>query len=211
MTNLQGVVVTLLLSQTAWLVLYCVENFPILESPSLLFLPLGTVLLIGLFIFLKFVLPSNAYSVTDKKIERRGLLYYTCCLFSWSCIVDGIFFLEHVQLVSGFTGFYLKIGEPYLGTSFGSICNAWDATVHYFLYLTIIYCIDNGKDYRDILLFYLGSMLCSMILLLMGGLGGIHGDFYPATVLNTPYVILPIYELLTVMNKQRPSPANLER
>jgi len=203
MANIQGVVVTVLLSQTAWLALYLVETYSILETASSIFLTVGVVVLLGLTAFIKFILPPDGYSKGNKKIEKRGLVFYMCCLFAWSCIVDGIFFFEAIEIITGFSGFYLKIGEPYLGTSFGTLCDVWDLTVHYLLYLRIIYCIDNGKDYRNVLLLYLGSMLCSLVLLLIGGLGGIHGDFYPATILNTPYVVLPIYVLLLVMNSPR--------
>ena len=211
MANLKGVIVTVLLSQTAWMILYLVETFSIIEKALGIFFPVGALALLGMITFIKLILPADCYSKANKRIEKRGLIFYMSCLFSWSCIVDGIFYLEAVGLVTGFSGFYLKTGEPYLGASFGTLCDLWDATVHYLMHLRIVYCIDNGKDYRDVLLFYLGSMLSSMVLLLIGGLGGVHGDFYSATFLNTPYVILPVYVLLLTMNSPRPIPAKLKR
>ena len=210
MANLKGLIVTLLLSQTSWPLLYSVEKFSVVESPSSIFV-LGTALLLGVVLAFKLLLPSDAYSKFNKKIEKRGLIFYMSCLFSWSCMVSTIFYLVTVELASGFAGFYLKVGEPYLNTSFGTLSNLWDGVVHFFLYLRIVYCIDNGKGYRDTLLFYLGSMLCSMIHMLFGGLGGIHAGFYPATLLALPYVILPVCALFSVMNSPRPVSTNSKR
>ena len=214
MGNYKGVIVAFVLSHTSWILLYCVERFAlleILESVAVLFLPVGFAALLLVITSLKWILPPTALSKNSKKIEKRGFLYYMSCLFCWTCIVDGIFYLEGLSIVSGFAGFYLKIGEPYLGTSFGTLCNVWDAVVHYVLYLRIIYCIDNGKDYRNVALFNLGSMLASMILLLIGGLGGTYGGLYPATFLNLPFVFAPVYALLIVVNSSRTSRANTKR
>lgn len=207
MANIKGVILTVLISQTAWLVLYYVDKEESLRSKPLALLPVGCIALVLTVCLLRILLPPNECSSSKsskQKIEKRGLLYYTCCLFSWSCIVDGIFYLEVIGTVKGFmASYYLTYAEPYLGTSFGTIGNIWDATVHYFFYLQIIYYIDNGKNYRNSLLMYLGCMIASMIILLIGGLSGSHGGFYPCTLLNTPYLVLPIYFLMKTVNEPR--------
>ena len=212
MANIKGVVLTAFISQTAWIVLYYVDKKESLRSQPLILFPVGCIALSITLCILKSLLPPSECcdsNSSNKKIERRGLLYYTCCLFAWSCILDGIFYLEVNGIVSGFmASHYFIHGEPYLGTSFGTLANLWDVTVHYFFYFKIIYCIDNGKSYRHSLLLYLGCMIASMICLLVGGPAGSQGDYYPCTLLNLPYLVLPIYFLMDTINQ--PSKNNVK-
>ena len=77
---------------------------------------------------------------------------FTLCTFS--SVVDIIIGLENDGYVSGFMTNYLKNGEPYLATSYGTAINYWDGTVHYALYvfmLTAMACrsvLDMSSFYR---------------------------------------------------------------
>ncbi len=84
------------------------------EPPALLIF--GVVTLAFNFTLLRCLLPSRGEAdvtiSTDNKGWRRGsLLYYTCGVFTWSSMIDLIFYLELEGGVSGFMDFYLKNGE----------------------------------------------------------------------------------------------------
>lgn len=136
--------------------------------------------------------------------HKRNWFYYMMCLFSWSCVIDLILCFEALGYVEGFMDFYLENGEPYFTTSFGIYINLWDAVAHYILYLTIIYKYDNKQDYRSFGIYWLGSMLAGMFVLVIGAFVGSYGSqLHPAIILNIPYIILPFCALVYLLQLPR--------
>uniref|UniRef100_H2Z5A0 EXPERA domain-containing protein n=1 Tax=Ciona savignyi TaxID=51511 RepID=H2Z5A0_CIOSA len=115
-----------------------------------------------------------------------------------------------MEVVKGFIGFYLVTGEPYLGTSYGTIALLWDTTGNLAMYLVIIYQIDNKLDHRNSVLYFGGTLVTSLCCLLVGGVTGNHGsNLYESSFLNIPYVIVPTYYLLDAFCQPRKFPKSL--
>ena len=197
MANFSGVITIFLISQSAWALLYATEKVPFITQSPINMLVTGYFFIISLLLLLLKILPNDANNQTKK----RGLVYYMCCHFAWSCVVDGISSLDACKYIKGFIGYYFVHGEPYLATTFGVLTTGWDSIVNYAFYFIIVYCIDNGKNYRNFLLFYLGNMISGMILLLGGVFMGAYAAFYPCTLLNIPYFVFPVYAFIDVINK----------
>lgn len=64
-------------------------------------------------------------------------------VFAFTSVIDAIIPLESLGIVDKFMSEYLKFGEPYLLSSWGSAICCFDATVFYSLYLTIVYFHTN--------------------------------------------------------------------
>lgn len=124
---------------------------------------------------------------------RKDPFLYIFTIFAFACVLD---------LLIGFTlmGFtdvmawYFASGEPYLNTAHGMAINIWDGTVHYALYLLIAYQMASGKSYRRTGLFWVGSMMGSGMVFLVGNLIGVYANHVePPYLLNVPFMLVPIF------------------
>ncbi|XP_071104310.1 transmembrane 6 superfamily member 1-like [Haliotis cracherodii] len=118
-------------------------------------------------------------------------LIYACACFSWSSVIDLFIGLELDGYVSGYMGFYFLEGEPYLKTAYGTMINYWDGTAHLALYLAIITLYCTGESYREVGLYWVGSIMNSMIVFLPGNVAGKFGIKW-SYLLNVPYLIIPM-------------------
>ncbi|CAK8695650.1 unnamed protein product [Clavelina lepadiformis] len=131
---------------------------------------------------------------SNPNVLSRGFVYYTCCMFSWSCIIDLAFFFEVVGIVKDVMRFYLETGEPYFDTSFGALILLSDVLINYPLLLYIIYQIDNKLDCRNAVMFWGGTAVTNLVCLIGGALfGEYRHNMYPASFLNIPYTVIPVY------------------
>jgi len=64
-------------------------------------------------------------------------------LFAFTAVIDASISLEMLGLVDNFMAEYLKLGEPYLLSSWGSAICCFDGTGFYIMYLTIVYQLTN--------------------------------------------------------------------
>ncbi|CAF0997368.1 unnamed protein product [Didymodactylos carnosus] len=138
------------------------------------------------------------YHLLIKRIlhVKRETYFYVFTIFSFTAMVDLLLALT-IDNYSSACHFYLEQGEVYLKTSHGLFINYWDGTVHYTLYLIMLYCIlkkqTNKKFYRFLSLFWCGSILNSMIVLLGGAAAGQFGTHIkPSYLLNIPYAMFPL-------------------
>ncbi|BFY97690.1 hypothetical protein BsWGS_00730 [Bradybaena similaris] len=106
-------------------------------------------------------------------------------------MIDLIIGLELDGFISNFMRFYLADGEPYLMTAHGAAINYWDGIIHFVLYLTMIILYTKRKSYRVVGLYWIGTVLNSMIVLLQGATAGNH-PIKLSIMLNTPYAVLPL-------------------
>ncbi|KFW03668.1 Transmembrane 6 superfamily member 2, partial [Fulmarus glacialis] len=93
-------------------------------------------------------------------------------VFSFTSVVDLLISLEEDGYISGFMEVYVREGEPYLRTAHGIMICYWDGIVHYGLYLAMIAAIGQRKSYRNLGLFWLGSLMMSIVVFLLGNLIG---------------------------------------
>ncbi|XP_030075603.1 transmembrane 6 superfamily member 2 isoform X2 [Microcaecilia unicolor] len=134
-------------------------------------------------------------------------LSYVFAVFSFTSVIDLIIALEEDGYLSGFMEFYLREGEPYLRTTYGIMICYWDSTVNYALYLVMLSAIAQRKNYRNVGLYWLGSLMMSMIVFLPGNMIGKFGSqLRPAFLLNIPYLLLPIWAGLNIFKKPQSLP-----
>uniref|UniRef100_UPI00398F2C56 transmembrane 6 superfamily member 2b n=1 Tax=Pristiophorus japonicus TaxID=55135 RepID=UPI00398F2C56 len=174
----------LLLSLTAIPVSFLLNRQPAMDSPVMVFAA-GAAVLLGL--------PLVLYLLVGGSCPKDPL-FYAFAVFSFTSVIDLIMSLEQDGYIKGFMGFYLKEGEPYLRSAYGILVCYWDGTVHYALYLTMMAAITLSWSYRSVGLYWMGSVLMSLITLLLGTVVGKFGtEIRPAFLLNIVYVLIPIW------------------
>ncbi|XP_075063785.1 transmembrane 6 superfamily member 2 [Mixophyes fleayi] len=183
----------LLLSLTAIPVSYVVNSMSAASDP-LFIAGLGVLVLLSLLVVLYYFVQGN---------PPQDPLFYVFAIFSFTSVIDLIIYLEEDGYLSGFMEFYMKEGEPYLRTAHGLLICLWDGTVHYLLYLIMLAAIANGKNYRAVGLFWLGSIFMSMLVFLPGNVIGKYGtEVRPAFILNVPYLLLPVWAGMRIFREK---------
>ncbi|XP_047113566.1 transmembrane 6 superfamily member 1-like isoform X1 [Schistocerca piceifrons] len=140
------------------------------------------------------------YLITRSKIKNK--MYYWFGLFAFTSAVDIFAALEADGIIAGFMAVYLKYGEPYLFSPWGSIAAYWDGTVFLISYLIMAYCASNGISYRNLGIHYSAGIINSMIVLLLGGCLSESGMTW-CTMLNIPYVIVPVVIGVQCLSEKR--------
>ncbi|CAF1194006.1 unnamed protein product [Adineta ricciae] len=131
---------------------------------------------------------------------KKEMYFYVFTIFSFTAIADLLLALTIDGYSSAFL-FYLEQGEVYLKTGHGLFINYWDGTTHFLLYLVMIYCMlkqqTKTKFFRFLSLFWCGSIINSLIVLVGGAAVGQFGSHIkPSCLLNVPYMMFPLIFLL---------------
>ncbi|XP_053321729.1 transmembrane 6 superfamily member 2 [Spea bombifrons] len=183
----------LLLSLTAIPVSYVVNSMSTMSDPISI-AGIGILVLLGLLVLLVIFMQGDPPS---------DPLFYVFAIFSFTSVIDLIIWLEEDGYISGFMEFYMKEGEPYLRTSHGILICLWDGTVHYLLYLIMLAAIAQGKNYKAVGQFWLGSLIMSMLVFLPGNVVGKYGtEIRPAFFLNAPYLMLPFWAGMRIFREK---------
>ncbi|KAH3833893.1 transmembrane 6 superfamily member 1-like [Dreissena polymorpha] len=181
-------------------------------SVSLLPFPLSYVLntqswvkdptvILGVGIAVLILVLGATYSVV-RRVRKPDFILYFMSLFMFSSMIDLIIAFEADGILSEFMGFYLKDGEPYLWTPYGTMINYWDGTVHYGLCIWILYCVHRGWSYRKVGLYWCGSITNSVIVLLLGSVCGKFG-VKPAIYLNLIYLAIPVWIAFKLLQQRQ--------
>jgi len=127
-------------------------------------------------------------------------LFFT--LTTWSALVDlvlGLALLGYTNLGA----FYMESGEEYFKSSWGVSCLLYDGLVHFVLQVILACRSLRGKPCGAYGLFWAGSIINSMPVLLLGAATGhFSGGIKPSTALNAPYIAVPIAFLAIQMSQQ---------
>lgn len=171
-----------LLAQTSWVVSFTLSRLNLMQDQLTVFIA-GVITL-----SIVTIVPYLLFRKLFNKVDPFVLIL---AVFSWSCMIDLGIGLELDGLISNFMGFYFIEGEPYLNTSHGAVISYWDGIVHFILGLAIISLYCQRQSYRTFGLYWAGSILNSMVVLIPGGIAGNH-PFKLSILLNIPYLILPL-------------------
>ena len=203
MTTFKSVVLAVLCSWTAIPSVLIVTADDVLSQPLVMFV-IGFAILAIIAVSMKVLLPSNDLKQTSKHLEKRGLLYYTCCIFMFGGMADLVIQSCHLEIVDCGTSnmAYFLNGELYLSLPFGVSVQMWNAIVHYTLQAIIIFQIDNGFDCTITTLLWCGSIVTSQFTVLVGSLSGSYSDKLEyACWLNAIFIGMPVWILLRFLNK----------
>ncbi|XP_046370693.2 transmembrane 6 superfamily member 1-like isoform X1 [Haliotis rufescens] len=131
------------------------------------------------------------YLTVKYRPQKTDSFFYVLSIFTFSSVIDLVIALENDGIIGDFMAFYLREGEPYLKTAYGTMIAYWDGVAHYAMYLTILAAQSWGQSYREVGLYWAGSIGHSMFVFMPGILMGEHGIRWPC-LLNLPYLIIPV-------------------
>ncbi|CAG07716.1 unnamed protein product, partial [Tetraodon nigroviridis] len=134
---------------------------------------------------------------------------------SFTCTAALTNALEQDGFISSFMGFYIKMGEPHLSTSYAVMMSYWDGVVHFGLFLAIIHGMFRGKSYRTLGLLWAGSSIAHQVVLIPGVViaedvlaraGKYGSNIRPAFWRNVPFFVVPFWAAFLLFGRPRVMP-----
>ena len=132
-------------------------------------------LLLTASVFFVTALPPN---LCCERPVRRNEIYYGCCLLMCCCMANGTLQLWRLQHFASEDAkdekIHFTFDEAHLLTPFGLSSCFWMNFVNYFIYIAIIYMIDNHISYRNLALYWSGATLTSELVAIFACCTGSH-------------------------------------
>ncbi|XP_038078419.1 transmembrane 6 superfamily member 1-like [Patiria miniata] len=151
-----------------------------------------------------------AYLIS-RSAKPKDWFFYMFSLFAWTSVIDLILALSADGIIANFIEFYLKEGEPYLNTAYGLMINYWDGSGHYFMYIMMITAIVWNENYREVGLYWVGSIMNSIVVFMPGNVLGKYGtEVRSSYFLNVPYVFLPVYAGYRFLHERKPTKGSVK-
>lgn len=213
-------VLAALLTALGWASLAAFDWFPSVRDDSTQLGMAGGVLVLAVLL----VCTAAARAVPRATSAGTAVVAGFFLLTVWSAAVDQVL----AMALMGWTGigrFYVESGEEYFKTPWGVGAMAWDGTVHWALQISIASALlsprqpakkppAKGSRVEEPaatptlrMLFWAGSVLNSMPVLLLGAATGpFSADIHLSTALNTPYVLFPLGIAAWAMNQPCAAP-----
>ncbi|XP_041367598.1 transmembrane 6 superfamily member 1-like isoform X2 [Gigantopelta aegis] len=119
-------------------------------------------------------------------------LIYAIIPFAWAAVWSLLIGLELDGFIAGVISFYVEHGEPYFKTAYGTSILFWDGFIHFPLYLAVIALYCHRRSYREVGLFWVGSIMNSMVVFMPGNVIGTF-DVKWSYLLNIPYMLIPLW------------------
>ncbi|CAG5132465.1 unnamed protein product [Candidula unifasciata] len=181
-----------LLSLTSWPVAIVLNKLNILKSERAVLLAgalyIGVVLVATLFLFRR----------NFRKVDPFMYAFSLFCVDATSSFFnalesDGYLKVPQLSNVSSV--------EPYLETAHGIMTSYWNGIVHFILCLASVALYTNRDSHREVILYWAGSLLNSMVVLLPACATGNIG-IKASTLFNLLYVVLPVVVIFYYIEKR---------
>ena len=175
--NYKGLYVSVLVSSCAMPCLRIALSHPVVSQ----YLPMYILiyaLLLTCTIFLGFALPPDFNCHKKKKPLKRNEIYYGCCLMMCCCMAGVTFQTWRLKKFGAgrvrHRVEFFAYDEKYVLTPFHLITELWLDVVNYIVYAAIIFMIDNGFSYRNVLLYWSGATLTAELVATLACFTGVH-------------------------------------
>lgn len=127
---------------------------------------------------------------------------------TFTCAIDIFLATEIHGDGKGIMGWYLERGERYFQSAYGFAINAWDGSSHYMMYIAMIYALSSHRPeaFRPLYFTWLGSIFYSLIIFLPGAVVGPYSnELCLSTLLNVPYILVPVIFFFKLQAQYRPA------
>ena len=189
--SLRVLLSTLLLALSSIPICLTLNAAAISSHPLSLFL-VSVLILSALLALLALLWTSlHTHTSTSTSAPSPPLFLPVFCLFTFSSFIDLLLSITAHSL-HPLTSFYLTHGELYLSSPHGAAINLFDGTCHLALYLSFIDAITTATPYHTSSIVWCGSILNSLVVLILGAVVGYGGVLQWSMLLNVPYIVLPL-------------------